>query len=208
MHIRGALEAFVIIVLVTTLIVTLIPLPIFGKEELLFLKRFQSAYSSRFLDTVALIAYFPMYYLLILTAAIQLFRKDCRLAIVTAAVTSLYVVISYAVIKTTGLIAEVPPRYMGARDLLDIYLPKNLLKLWVGTWGFPSEHLVITAYFTTLLYFRMWYCYVAKMILITVLILIYFSTFYLGDHYPSDLFLNSLVASILFLATTILEAIS
>ena len=179
-------------------------LPLFDKAELEWVKAVQTKMTSTFMDMLMLAAFLPLYYLLIASTFILAFKKDKPLGYALSITTVIYLLFSYVVIKMMHLVVEVPPRYLGARDLLGLYLPPGMLKFWVGTWGFPSEHLVFTTYFTLLMLLHVLRQKQYKMIWIFSLILIYLSTVYSGDHYVTDLFLNALVGAILYLATKLM----
>ncbi|MCP4441609.1 MAG: phosphatase PAP2 family protein [Aureispira sp.] len=179
-------------------LVTVVPLPLLGKElELNWILSLQTYTVGVFMDWVALIGYFS-YYPLIVLVMFGLFWKQRKLFSWILLAIVCYLIVSYLLIKQTGWVIEQPARYLGARDLLELYIPEHYLGFWVGTWGFPSEHLVLTSFFVLLLVNIYSNNLLLKIVLGVYWLWICWATVYMGDHYISDCVLNACVAGLIW----------
>ncbi len=160
------------------LILPLINLPLLGETDLELVRAVQS-HRSFPLDLLFLSIYFSFYPIL----PLYLYRR--RSYIVPQIVPLLlFLAVTYLMVRPLNIFSERAPRFAGAGDVISNYVPFHFL--WRETWCFPSEHLVITS-FMAFLSRRMFF----------YLILTWISTVYIGDHYPSDIIVNSLIGFLL-----------
>jgi hypothetical protein len=176
-------------------------LPLLGQIDLAGVILIQEFLTSYYADMISLTIFFA-FYAFIVWAVLLVVKMHGRSYAVSIAVSLVIFEIS-ATISRLYIVQETQPRYLGARDVLFMYVPEQLRGLWVPTWGFPSEHLVLTAFSILLLSS----IYQRKTFFLGYGLLAYLSAIYVGDHFVSDLPINAALGYCLYVLTVYLRGV-